>query len=228
MKTKNIWLVALYTTITLGAYSIYWFAVQRAALRQTSKKPVKIPSWLWLLVPIATSVILFLPIVLVIILLGLAFDINSYQLSVTMYVVLSSMILIPVLITLWWLTYFGKAIAEETNGRMPRALTVALFIFIGAYVILFHQYYINQIATNKEEKLDAQNYPTVGFLFLAALLIVLSAVSYISAFAELPASVHELEQSITEAKDEFKGTDFTTNPYQSEQERILENRTQFN
>jgi len=228
MKTKNNWIVALLTTITFGAYSIYWFAVQRAAIQHSSKKEIKIPHWLWLLIPVATSMVLLLPIIVTIMLFGFGLDLDSHQISIAIYVALAVLFLIPMIITIWWLTYFGKAYADITKNRITRGLTIALFIFIGPYVILFHQYYINQIAKKQNVNEEAKNYPTTGFLALAAFLIILSIVSYISSFVELPDSIREFEQSIEEGKVEFKEGSEAINNNQLEQEEILNNRTHFN
>ncbi len=194
MIKKNVWLVALLTTVTLGIYSIYWAAVQRRALLEGPAKGKKIPSWLWLLIPSivagAVGVLAFVAIIII----GLAMNADSVQVGIAAGAAFMAVALIPLGFTIWWLVYFGKAVETYTKGRVPRAWSIALYIFIGPYLFLFHQYYINRVG--KKLKSKTKKGPTGGFLALAIVLIVLAGLSNAISIIQFPQDVRDAIQSL--------------------------------
>ena len=197
MIKKNVWLVALLTTVTLGIYSIYWAAVQRKALLEDPKTKVKkIPSWLWLLIPSlvagAVAAIAFITVVII----GLALKADPVNVGIAGGLVFFLIALVPLGFVIWWLVYFGKAVADYTNGRVPRGWTITLFIFIGSYIILFHQYYINKVGKKPVAKTKAKRGPTGGFLALAIVLIALLGAYDVWSFVQFPGDVKEAIEAV--------------------------------
>ncbi len=202
MIKKNTWLVALLLIVTFWFYSIYWFAQQRKALKETLKPTPKIPSWLWLLIPIIAAIVLSVPIIVTLLLAGIATGVDTYALAIAFWVALFAIFLVPFGIAIWWLVYFGKAVDTYTGGRVPRAWTIALYVFIGPFVILFHQYYSNRVTAGA--KVKERKGPSGKFIALAVVLIVISALSDIASFANTPNDILQTQAAISEINGEVK------------------------
>jgi len=200
MKNIAVWKVVLLTFVTLSIYAIYWAAVRRNYLAKHNKTAGKLPHWVWLiLIPILSALIVISWLVIFILIVVNALPIDVYDGSV--YILTALLYAIPLVIGLWWLWYFGKAIETVTQGKMPRIWTLFLYIFVGPFVIAFHQYYLNRLgALQKNEAYDV----SPGLVVLAAVFGILSIAGLISSTASLPSEVAEVRVEVVKAQDSFK------------------------
>jgi uncharacterized membrane protein len=98
---------------------------------------------------------------------------------------------------LWWLWYFAKAMASTTQGRMRRPSSLILYVFIGAFVIAFYQYYINRLDSNKK---GATYTESAGLWVIVAVCACLGMVSITTSVISTIAMLGEIRTTIEHAQ----------------------------
>lgn len=211
MKQVAVWKTVLFTVLSLGIYSIYWVASRRKMMREKYKNVGPIPHWFWLLfIPILCGMLLVSWLVICVLIILNASPISTYD--STAYTLGALLYAIPLVIGLWWLWYFGKAIEVVTQGRMPRIWTLFLYLFVGPFVIAFHQYYINRLKENKKgETYDVGS----GFLVVAAAFGILSIAGLISSVATYPQQIQEGRAELLSLREKAKASGDLLNEYTS-------------
>jgi hypothetical protein len=196
MKKIAVWKVVLLTLITGGIYAIFWCARIRDYLEKNEKHTEKVPRWLWLVsIPVFSGVALSVAVVALI--LGYSGTL-SVDASLTTFGVACVLIGVYALaLGLWWLWYFAKVMATITQGRMRRPAALILYVFIGAFVVAFYQYYINRLDSNKKGHVYSES---AGLWVLIAVCACLGMVSITTSVISTVAMLGETRTTIEHAQ----------------------------
>lgn len=173
MKKISTWKVLGLIIITLGIYSLVWFARSRRQLNELYPE-VKIRSWLWLLIPPLVFVAVIIPIYVLLIVIGLALGWPASILSAVLAVVLYGGIISLYVIESWWLWRFNGSINNIIRGRVPYVWAVGLNFAIGLYLVVFYQFYINRAVKQKKSEKTKELGPTKKFVALAAIFVLIA------------------------------------------------------
>ncbi|MDX2776441.1 DUF4234 domain-containing protein [Streptomyces caniscabiei] len=178
MKKIAIWKIILLSIVTLGIYTIVWFALRRVELMKVSGR--KLPHWIWLVLPAFIGVILWFASLLFIY-STLSSD-PGRQYDWMMLSTFTFLILIPFGISLWWVDRFGQEVQHITGNRVPVLWTMLIYFFLGPAVILVHQYYFNRVTDEKPA--HTTDGPSQRFIivmsFIVGIAIIMSINSWIS------------------------------------------------
>lgn len=192
MKKIPVWKVILLSIVTFGIYTLVWLALRRNELVKNYGQ--KLPHWLWLIIPIAVAIGLFLPLIVAAV--WFIADPNQALLFLTV----GSMLLffVPFAISLWWISRFGIVMSKLTRERVPTLWTILLYFFCGPIIIAIYQYYFNRYPV---EKMPAEKPvgPSKTFMAVSIVVIVLSLISGVLSLMSFPAEY-------TKAQEEMKRT----------------------
>lgn len=210
MKKIAVWKVIVLSIITLGIYTIVWFARRRDEL--VMHYDAKIPHWLWLVTPILLALTAFLP--LLILAGALSFVINDPLLVMSLGT--SILVLVPLLISIWWISRFGAAVAQLTKGQVPTVWTVLLYIFWGFMIAAIHQHYFNRVTVKKMPS-NTDTGPSQKFVTLSVIAIAISLLTSVSSFMSLPADYNKAQQQFQGMMSDSEATEFKklTEEYQT-------------
>lgn len=187
MKQVAVWKVALLTLITGGLYAIFWAGRNRDYLAKDTQPSQKLPRWIWLLfIPILFG--LGFVAMFFIFFAGYSGALSAGTTSVWVMSVATITTVLVVALGLWWLWYFGKAFEIATQGRMGRAASLLLYVFVGPFVIAFQQYYINRLSLNKK----GETYKTGSGLWL--LVCIAGVLSVLSLILSMYSGIDELNK----------------------------------
>lgn len=139
MRKIAIWKVFLLATITLGIYSIVWYARRRGEM--VKKYQLAVPSIWW---PLSFSLAFVILITVAVIYLSVETRADSDLFGII--TVLGSLItfgaLVP--ITIWWALRFSNGAAAVTNGQLSVLWSVLLFLFGPTWAPVVIQPYFNK------------------------------------------------------------------------------------
>lgn len=190
MKKIAIWKIILLSIITLGVYTIVWFALRRTELIQRSGQ--RLPHWLWLILPAFAGFILWVGSLILI--YSLLSGDPGRQYDWMMLSTYSCLILLPFGISLWWVDRFGQAVQHITSNRIPVLWTMLVYFFLGPAVIIIHQYYFNRI-TSKEPMPDTGG-PSQRFVIVLSFVVGIAAIMSINSWVSFP-------ENYQQGRDEF-------------------------
>lgn len=189
MKKIATWKVAVLSLITLGIYAVVWAARARTYL-VTKHKNVKVPRPLWLaMLYVIGALAVFMAMIVGIMAAFSVMTAGAAVLAMNIIIVVST--LAVVVLGGWWVWHFAGAMQQETGNHIPRGWAVALFIFVGAWLAAFYQYYIN-----KADGKSLKGGPSTGFIILSIVLISLSLGLSASSFRDYGTDLEALEHSI--------------------------------
>jgi hypothetical protein len=180
VKKIPLWKVIALSIITLGVYTIVWFALRRNELMNVSGQ--KLPHWLWLILPTFIGIVLWF-LSLVIIYSALPDD-PGRQYDLMVLSTFGFLILIPFSISLWWVDRFGQEVQHVTGNRVPVLWTLLTYFFLGPVVILVHQYYFNRTADAK--KIQIASGPSQRFIIIMSLVIGIGIIMSINSWVSFP------------------------------------------
>jgi hypothetical protein len=196
MKKIRIWKLALLILVTLGIYGLYWFGRTRNELNE--KYDQNVPHWLWLVLPLILAAMLIFPAMILLIAGAFALDIPASGILVGFYVIPALIVGIPFVISSWWMWRFGKAMNNVLNGRIPAGWTLALYIFNGPWVALFHQYYLNRVKLHAQTNVLHPIKPSKRFLKYTSIAIGVSLGLTATSFTSWPKDFEDAKQSANE------------------------------
>jgi len=204
MKKLPVWKLTLLVIFTFGIYFIIWAFQTRKYLNETYKQNIR--SGLWLVIPAAVAIALLIPATFIATFAVIGARGSETDLAYLLTVIFSILLLIPFVISVWWMWRFGRAVGVATQQKLPNFWSMTLYILLGQYVSLFQQYYLNRSSPEKKTGKKVIGRPSGKFIALAISLIILvggaGIASSVSTFATLPAEFDQL------LKDE--GIDFET------------------
>lgn len=192
MKQIAVWKVLLLTLITFGFYAIFWVARNRDYLVNQKGKKYTVPSWVWLLtIPIIFGA--FVVAIFIVSIMGAFAALTPEAAGNTILVLGIAAEVVTLVVGLWWLWHFGAVIEKVTQGRISRFITVLLYLFIGPFVILFHQYYINRLGQNKK---GVTYKASSGLLMLVVLSVVLGLLGSVGSTYSLNGDIETIKNDI--------------------------------
>jgi hypothetical protein len=185
VKKIPIWKIILLSIITLGIYTIVWFALRRVEL--SKGYDLRTPHWLWLVLPALIGFILWFASL---ILIYTAFTNDpGRQYDWMMLSTYIFLLLIPFGISLWWVDRFGQAVQTVTANRVPVLWTMLLYFFLGPAVIVVHQYYFNRLKGTRIPSTRVG--PSQRFIIIASLVIAIMAIMSLNSWLTFPESYHQ-------------------------------------
>jgi hypothetical protein len=187
MRKIAIWKVLLLATVTLGIYSIVWYARRRGEM--VKKYKLAVPSIWW---PLSFSLAF-----IVLLSAGTAYlsvETRSGSDLFGIITVLASLLLFGALIplTIWWALRFSKAAAFVTNGQVSVAWSMLLFFFGPTWAPVAIQLYFNKAKI--PSKKDAKQKPSRKFVRLALALILLDLILTVGVIVACAPIYKEQEQ----------------------------------
>jgi heme/copper-type cytochrome/quinol oxidase subunit 2 len=190
MKHIPIWKIIVFSIITLGIYDIVWYILRQREMESTHG--LKMPHWLWMIVPQAILACVIATLFTLTLILGNGQLLPAHSL---LFLFLILPLAIAALgLAIWWLIGFSRAAAKVIAGRVPTGWSLALFLLVGNVAqIIALQYYFNRYAG------DTLPVKTVGpsqkFRNIAILIIVISIASgIISDAASIPTQSYAPEK----------------------------------
>lgn len=180
MKKIPLWKVIALSIITLGIYTIVWFALRRNELMNVSGQ--KLPHWLWLILPTFTGVVLWFASLIVI--YSTTPNDPGRQYDWMVLSTFSFLVLIPFSISLWWVDRFGQEVQHITGNHVPVLWTMLIYFFLGPAVILVHQYYFNRMPDTK--KVQVTSGPTRRFTIVMSFVVGIAAILAINSWVSFP------------------------------------------
>lgn len=199
MKKIAVWKVVLLTLVTGGVYAIFWVARIREYLEKNQKNAEKVPRWLWLVsIPVFSGIALSVAVTALI--LGYSGTL-SVDASLATFGVSCVLIGVYALVLgLWWLWYFAKAMAAITQGRIRRPASLTLYVFVGAFIVAFYQYYINRLDSNKKGEVYTES---AGLWVLVAVCACLGMVSITASAISTIAMLGETRTTIEHTQTNY-------------------------
>lgn len=192
MKKIDLWKVIVLSIVTFGIYPIVWFAKRRGEL--VSNYQLKVPHWLWLVLPISILMVLVVPILVVSLLMFYPDNMQAYGLWAMLSIL--ALVAIAAVISIWWVYRFSVAIAKVIEGRVPASLAIWLYIFWGFGLIVVHQFYVNRHLT--EKAVDKSHFvgPSTKFKIFATIAIILGIALTFFSGSTTPGEFQKLEQDM--------------------------------
>lgn len=171
MKKIRIWKVIVLSIITLSIYNLVWYILRQREMESTYG--LKMPHWLWMLIPHVLTIIVAVPAFLYAAITGFT------PLSTTLIVFALLIALATFGLFIWWFLGFSRAAAKVIANRVPVGWAFALTILANPADTIAYQYYFNRYAGDKLP--TKQLGPSQKFKTIAILVIILSLVfSFIS------------------------------------------------
>ena len=164
MKKIRIWKVIVFSIITLGVYDVVWYILRQREMESTYD--LKIPHWLWMLLPQILTLIVGISVFLFTAITGFT------PLSVTLIVAALLIALATFGLFIWWFLGFSRAAAKVTANRVPVGWAFALTILANPAEVIAYQYYFNRYAGDKLP--TKQVGPSKKFKKVAVIVIILS------------------------------------------------------
>lgn len=180
MKKIPLWKVIALSIITLGVYTIVWFALRRTELMKISGQ--KLPHWLWLILPAFMGVVLWFASLIVI--YGTIPGDPGRQYDWMVLSTFSFLVLIPFGISLWWVDRFGQEVQHVTGNRVPVLWTMLIYFFLGPVVIFVHQYYFNRMPDT--ETVQSVSGPSQRFVIVMSFVVGIAAIMAINSWVSFP------------------------------------------
>ncbi len=188
MKKIRIWKVVVLSLITLGAYSVVWYALRRDEMVRTYK--VAVPHWAWPAVSLVASLATLVAFIML--------SLQDYDASSP--IIISATALLAVIVTassavsIWWLWSFCKAAEKITQGRLTLGWLVVYLLLLGPSVAKYVlQYYFNRLpqATTIGDK---KYHPSRKFVKYSIIVMVIVFISEVVAGGVLGALSATTEQ----------------------------------
>lgn len=186
MKHIPIWKIIVFSIVTFGIYDIVWYILRQREME--SAYGLKMPHWLWMIVPQAILACIIATLFILALILGYGQLLPALSL-VFLFLVLP-LVIAALGLALWWLIGFSRAAAKVVAGRVPTGWSLAIFLLVGNVAqIIALQYYFNRYAG------DTLPTKTVGpsqkFRNVTILVIVISiAFGIISNAASMSAQLY--------------------------------------
>lgn len=174
MKKIRIWKVIVFSIITLGIYNIVWYILRQREIESTYG--LKIPHWLWMLLPQVLTVIAAIPTFLFIATTGFT------PLSITLVIATMLIAFATFGLFIWWFLGFSRAAAKAIANRIPVGWAFALTILASPAEVIAYQYYFNRYAGDKLP--TKQLGPSQKFKNIAILVMVVCVALNILSYAD--------------------------------------------
>lgn len=186
MKKIRIWKVIVFSIITLGIYNLVWYILRQREMESTYS--LKMPHWLWMLIPHVLTLLVAVPAFLYTAFAGFT------PLSATLIVLAVLVALATLGLFIWWFLGFSRAAAKVIANRVPVGWAFALTILANPAEVIAYQYYFNRYAG---EKLPAKQLgPSKKFKSIAiAVIVVCVSLNILSSIAQSPAPTNQPYQS---------------------------------
>lgn len=205
MKQIAVWKVVALTLITGGVYAIVWAARNHTyALQHHKDSSYKAPHWLWLASVLLVIFLMELAIMVIMLVALFGTALSPETTTVIIFAIAGAAIVYTITIGVWWQWHFGKVLETITQGRLPRSLSIVLYIFTLFFVVAFQQYYINRIDSNKKGEVYT---PSLGLILLTVLMGVLSFGPDVWIATTIQSSITEAITSVRTAQEDSQRVD---------------------
>ncbi len=178
MNNIRVWKVIVFNTLTLGIYSLIWFAGQQRNIKHVYNQSYSMPSWVWLMVIVIAGSIASVVAPFIVLLSLLGSDMPAEQIASLSYASTVVVMSLCIGISAWWVYRFGAAMEVVTRGRVTKAWSFLLFLAIGPYVTAVYQYYINRLERYKKVQVK----PSPKFKLASGMIVITSFALTVTSF----------------------------------------------
>lgn len=197
MKKIAIWKIIVLNIFTAGLYSIFWYARNRNYF--VSKKNEYIPKWTWLIaIPVVYGAGCIVGFTYLVTAVLNNVDIDSTIHSYNMAIFIGCLVALGIYLS--WLWFFAGAFEKESQGRVPRWVSLVLGVFIGVFLTAVYQFYINKRNAEKNSNHGALS---SGLLIFTSLFTLFGFFSITSTVASLSNSNESIKRELLKTRESF-------------------------